>query len=453
MKIKSKYIFEKNIGDKLFLLNLLTFTYIILDTNDKSLWEKNDLDYMNDFDQLQKHYFIVDDDSYLIDYAIKTLAKKGNLNPHHVIYITDECNQRCSYCFESSIDILDKRKKTLSTEQITKIFDTISKLNKKEKKQGTITLFGGEPLLEKNKEIIENILSQVKERCFQKVDIVTNGLTLNNYDDLIQRFRLQIGTLIITLNGYKETHDSARGSLGQPTFDRIIGNIKHFLAYTNGVNIRLNLMLDKTNVGEMRPLLSYLKAENISTDQRVSLEFGRMQFRVDPDNINFENELLYEDYYSSLFNYYYNDELVTDKMICGSEVSIISKMYKFWKNNSLVYPELKGCSAVYPGRFCYFVDDNIYPCTEIAGLENFSIGNYMKSGIDTLKYEPWFNYKVQELDKCKECKYIGLCNGACPVSNITSNGQLDDIYCLKMEESLSKFIDALYMKGYFDDQN
>ncbi len=453
MEIKSKYIFEKNIGDKLFLLNLLTFVYIILDINDRTLWEKSKLAHMSNFDQLKREYFIVDNDSYLIDYAFKTLAKKGNLNPNHVIYITDECNQSCTYCFESSIGILGKKKKTLSTEQVNKIFDTISKLNKNEKKQGTITLFGGEPLLDKNRDIIENILSQVKERCFQKVDIVTNGLTLNNYENLIQLFRLQIGTLILTLNGYKETHDSARGSLGRPTFDRIIGNIKHFLAYTNGVNIRLNLMLDKTNVGKMLPLLSYLKAENISTDERVSLEFGRIQFRVNPGNINFENELPYEDYYPSIFNYYYNNELFTDKMICGSEVSIISKMYKFWKNNRLVYPELKGCSAVYPGRLCYFVDDNIYPCTEITGIEKFSIGNYMQHGIDAFKYEPWSNYKVQELDKCKDCKYIGLCNGACPVSNITSNGQLDDIYCLKMEESLSKFIDTLYTKGFFDDQN
>lgn len=453
MFIKSNYIYEKNLKNKLFLLNLLTFKYLILDEEDVVLWYRNRLIEMNRYNELILEHFIVDDDLKLFNLAIKTLANKGNMNPNHVIYITDECNQRCTYCFERTIDILGKKNKVLTYDQMDKIIATISALNIKYKKDSSITIFGGEPLLEKNKYILEYLLESCEKNNIPKVDIVTNGITLKLYADIINKYNLQIGAIIVTLNGYKEIHELVRGSTDKPTFDIINDNIKYLLNNTENIKIRINILLDKLNISELNSLLVYLKKEKISTSKRVSIAFGRIQFRTITQNGRYNRELPYEDYYSSIINHYYNNELVEDEMIEGSEVSILSNLYKFWNNSKLAYPELKGCTAIYPGRFCYFIDGNIYPCTEIAGIEEYSIGNYMEQGIDEIKYESWKNYEVKKLIKCKKCKYIGLCNGACPVSNITINGNINEVYCLNIEKSLDNFIEALYKKGYFYGQS
>lgn len=449
MLTKSKYIYEKDLDDSLFLLNLLTFNYKILDTTDHLLWSKDKLTELSCYKNLISDYFLVEDDSKLFNYTMKMLSNTGNRNPSHVIYVTDECNQRCSYCFEKSIDILGKKNKVLTNNQIDKIIHTISSINCENKKRGSITIFGGEPLLEKNKETVEYLLQSCGKNNISKVDIVTNGITLNSYINILNKYNHQIKSLIITLNGYKDMHELVRGSVNNPTFDIITKNIKNVLENTKNIDIRINILIDKLNIEKLDELLIYLKEEKISTDTRVSIAFGRIQFRTFSENSRYIRELPYKNYYSSIIDNYYENELIDDKMIEGSEVSILSKLYKHWKKNELAYPELKGCTAVYPGRFCYFVDDNIYPCTEISGIPKYSIGNYMKDGIDINKYNPWNSYKIKNLQKCTSCKFIGLCNGGCPVTNLTINNNINDVYCLNIEESLNNFIQSLYKKGFF----
>lgn len=449
--IKSKYIYEKLIQDKLFLLNLITFKYIILGEEDSIKWKENKIRSLSKYREIINQELIVEDDTKLISYAMEKLSKKQNRNPNHVIYITDECNQRCRYCFENEIEILGKKNRVLSYEQIDKILDTINKINNPNDKKGNITVFGGEPLLEKNREKIKYLLGKLESNSMQKVDIVTNGLTLDSYCKLLNENKNQVRSLIVTLNGYKEIHEIVRGSINNPTFHLMINNIMSFLEKTNSIDIRINILLEKTNISRIDELLRYLKQKGIYDNKRVSIAFGRIQVRVNTDKNTYDRELPYEDYYSSIIDYYYDNPLVKDEMIVGSEVSILGKMYKFWKNNELIYPELKGCNATYPGRLCYFVDDYMYPCTEITGINRYNIGNYMKQGLDESKYKLWKEYTVSELEKCKECKFIGLCNGACPVTNLTVNNKINDVFCLNMEDSIERFIESLYKKGYFDE--
>ena len=52
-------------------------------------------------------------------------------------------------------------------------------------KHSLITLFGGEPLLPKNREAIFRILAHVEKLPFSRINVATNGTTLSRMLDLI----------------------------------------------------------------------------------------------------------------------------------------------------------------------------------------------------------------------------------------------------------------------------
>lgn len=451
--IKTKYVYEQQLGQNLFIMNLLTFRYLLLDRKTTTNWINNNIVALQQKNELIEQHFLVEDDTILLKVAFDKLSSKGNLCPSNVIFITDECNQKCTYCFERENKFLNKTRTTLSEKDIDKIFDMICHFKHNKKKyNGSITIFGGEPLLLKNRHIIEYCLKRLKSLRLSKATIVTNGITLHHYLDLLNQFSEQIYALVITLNGYGPLHDIIRGSEENPTFNIIIDNIKKCFELKNEINIKINILLEKRNINKINELLDFLQREKLLQDKRIHIAFGRIQSRTNPQQSNYSFALPYEKYYSSIFQNYYHDSLITDEMIEGSEVSVMSNIYKSWKHQSVAYPLLRGCEAVYPGRFCYYVDGYIYPCTEIAGNINYAIGNYREMKMYSDSLSQWSEYNLRKL-KCADCKYIGMCCGACPITNTEVNGSMSEVYCLNMETSLKNMIDVLYKKGFFNGNN
>jgi len=144
---KTQYLYEQSFGCRLFLFHLLTFEYIILNKHDTLYWKSNDFTSLKNAKALYDKFFLVEDDMLLLNLALNKLSKGGGLNPNHVIFVTDECNQRCTYCFERKKHSLNNIKRTLSFSDIEKIYFMITKLNTKKDNRSHITLFGGEPLL------------------------------------------------------------------------------------------------------------------------------------------------------------------------------------------------------------------------------------------------------------------------------------------------------------------
>ena len=110
----------------------------------------------------------------------------------------------------------------------------------------------------------------------------------------------------------------------------------------------------------------------------------------------------------------------------------------------IVLPNYRGCDAVYPGRFCFFTDGQIYPCFDCVGMETFAIGKYRVNIEFYGEYEKWKGFSVKNIKKCNLCKYVGICNGGCLISNISKNGNIADVFCENIEEAISKFLDFCY---------
>jgi uncharacterized protein len=156
-----------------------------------------------------------------------------------ILFITEQCNFRCAYCYENfkigkmTVEIIDSIKKVIS-----KRVPGLEMLN--------VSFFGGEPLL--NKSAVLELSSWAVKFCkMNNVNyaghITTNGYLLDEktFDDLIQS---RVTAFQITLDGEKQTHDKFRPTSNhKPTFDTIYSNIsamaktKHAFTCTIRFNI------------------------------------------------------------------------------------------------------------------------------------------------------------------------------------------------------------------------
>ncbi len=96
-----------------------------------------------------------------------------------ILAITYSCNLHCTYCYQQNDSKLDKR--LISVEQLNEVLGIIRAYKSLyPEKHIDIGLFGGEPLLPANEQIIDRIFQFCRVNLI-KVHIVTNGYFLGYY--------------------------------------------------------------------------------------------------------------------------------------------------------------------------------------------------------------------------------------------------------------------------------
>jgi sulfatase maturation enzyme AslB (radical SAM superfamily) len=93
------------------------------------------------------------------------------------------CNFNCVYCYES--EAARSHASTLSEEQLDAAFHVLDRALSAEPKPPApeFTLYGGEPLLAPSKPTVVSLIERVASRGY-KVNILTNGYTLNRFFDV-----------------------------------------------------------------------------------------------------------------------------------------------------------------------------------------------------------------------------------------------------------------------------
>jgi sulfatase maturation enzyme AslB (radical SAM superfamily) len=118
-----------------------------------------------------------------------------------VVFLTEQCNMRCSYC--KYYDLVTAEEKTRT--DASAIIETISDLAGKKNSIG-ITFFGGEPLL-KHKEMA-NICNALQKFTNISYNVTTNGSVLN--EAIIQTLLNYDITVGVSYDGEKQLHNHNR---------------------------------------------------------------------------------------------------------------------------------------------------------------------------------------------------------------------------------------------------
>jgi radical SAM protein with 4Fe4S-binding SPASM domain len=328
--------------------------------------------------------------------------------------ITMGCNMRCKHCGSSCENALPDE---LTTEEALDLADQIADLG-----LTWITLSGGEPFIRKDWHLIAKRLSDKGVIP----NIISNGWLVT--DDIISKIKeSKVGTVAISLDGLKETHDYIR----KPgSYDRTISALQRFVG--NEVVCGVVTTISNANMHELRELRQVLVDLKVPYWQvQIGLPMGNFSkekgFILRPEQINDIIDFCYETakggeitlYPADCIGYYNIKELETRQIA----------------HNTGTLPMWKGCNAGKRG-FGILHNGEIMGCTSIRDRQYIE-GNIRITPLRAIWENPenfkWNRTATKAMLKgeCNQCKYGDECLGGCPNTRLTMEKDIwaENRYC------------------------
>lgn len=362
------------------------------------------------------------------------------------LIVVQTCNMGCSYCVVEADDqtkklpvlpMLSQVEKGRMTPEIAEAAIQLyaRNLEKTRPSQARVTIYGGEPLL--NKEVLFSAIPQIREISYtgQKYPIeilcFTNGLT---YDEsvtaLFTKYKVTVG---LSLDGKREHHDAARKKLdGSGTFERVVESYN--LYKKAGLNIGVSCTIGRHNVDDLPEIARYFIEE---------LKVPSVQFQTPIQVPDTKNE-----YYIEM------------KDAAASALAAFKRFRSAGIDEGLAMRRIsrfiegkfhhRDCLAV-GGELAVSPDGTTGPChnATIGGSQYFK-GNVLDSKCDPEKqpnFTEWHARMPLNMPDCHGCSFIGLCGGGCPYNALLTKGSIwekDPLQCGYMEEFVNWLLEDIW---------
>jgi uncharacterized protein len=209
------------------------------------------------FDTLVKRGYLTDKTPLEEKETVKKMAeafhRRDSTMKNFLFLVAYDCNFRCPYCFENGISSNGKgwSKKVFTKEAVDRAYEAMLELEPNRKlHQNKITLYGGEPLLKQNKEVVDYIVREGVNLGYTFMAI-TNGYDLEHFSDVLKPG--WVDTLQISFDGSKEKHNTRRTHyLNGGSFDKIVTNLARVL--DAGVRVIVRVNTDLNNFEDLKLL-------------------------------------------------------------------------------------------------------------------------------------------------------------------------------------------------------
>ena len=323
-----------------------------------------------------------------------------------VILPTYNCNFRCPYCFESHRLSRGEEwlKAGMKPEMVEAVFSALEKQRKKGRIIEGCSLYGGEPFLKENKETVQNICEHAKEMGLS-MSAITNGYDLDHYIDLLKEYDFK--KLQITVDGVGSINDRRRLHRdGVPTYEKIMANI--VLALENGLSISLRVNVNGENINGISELIGDIEKRGLTKYEKFSYYFKAVSEDVSsPDHVT--EKMVMDELLKTGMSVM---EAIKKQSMYNMHLSIIEELMK---KESLPGYSTSYCGAE-KGMICIAPDGKLYPCWDIVGMDEDSVGH---TDIESGNFIYYFNkvkWKMRTSDRmepCRTCPYIFVCRGGC----------------------------------------
>ncbi len=353
------------------------------------------------------------------------------------LLVTYDCNFKCPYCFENKGTDSNNSSWVINKKMVDAFFDAISEIEpNKSLINKTINLFGGEPLLKSNKEIIEYITRKGSTYGYSFA-ATSNGYDIDNYEKLIKEKLLQ--GIQITIDGTKLIHNSRRIHTTEGgTFDKIFKNIK--MALNNGISISVRTNIDKANANEVTKLDNFFKESGFYSYKNFSAYAvcisGELNFNPNAYNESSEHCLKQKDFLKIFES---EDIKITHNQ------QLYFRLYDAIANNRAISLSSCHCSAQ-SSAYVFDPFGYIYSCPEVVGNRAKAIGAYNNGLVWTKEKDKWFNRDIGIINKCSKCKYALICGGGC-FTKVQLNKGDSDSYCDDFPIVLKAIVNKIYSRN------
>ncbi|MFC9498436.1 radical SAM protein [Streptomyces sp. NPDC056982] len=304
---------------------------------------------------------------------------------HLILLPTEQCNFRCTYCYEDFEIGRMGRETVLGVKHLlSRRLPTLERLN--------ISWFGGEPLLAKGlvEEISTHIVEAAENSDLQYLaDMTTNGYLLD-IPSAEQLCSLGVRLYQISLDGPSEMHDRTRvRANGKGSFDRIWSNLVALRDSDLPVSVLLRIHLSPENLPSMPDFLARIR-DTFLSDSRFTVHLKPVERMGGPNDKNME--------------------------ILGSDVrtKVLPELRAILQERDGVSKEFPGaevCYASRPNSLVIRANGSISKCT--VGLSDPAnlIGRLAADGtlhIDNARLGPWVRGWVNRDWSSVRCPYVGL---------------------------------------------
>jgi uncharacterized protein len=325
---------------------------------------------------------------------------------HITLMPTMACDLACPYCFQKESPAFNRMQPAMEEASVRWI---LSRTDASGCRRLHVQYVGGEPLTRKDyilrtAELFSRAMS-ARGGVFTW-NIITNGvqLTLPFVTALKQHGP---GSIKITLDGDRETHDQTRIYRdGRGTFDILLANLKAVAEYVT-VHVGGNFLAGQAESYER--LLKRLEEED------VLRHLGSVKFKP-----------------------------VVEAQRSGSCTGCATPQQKAQTlvqiNQSVQRraPQMKSMRSVVPTNPCelhwtnsYTIDPDggVFKCPAVAGRPEMAVGHVQVDDTDKpaplLLARPW--------EQCGDCAFMPVCMGGCLGSKYLSTGRMDEVDCHKLE--------------------
>ncbi|MDR2408561.1 MAG: SPASM domain-containing protein [Bacteroidales bacterium] len=372
----------------------------------------------------------------------------------YMFLVSYDCNFRCSYCYEGGISKQGKQwtKKTFTNELIDKAYETMSEIEPNQKMHNSyITLYGGEPFLKENIEIVNYIIKRGVELGYS-FHAITNGHDLDHYEQILATGAIK--HLQITLDGGKEMHETRRYHYQTgKSFDKIFNNIG--LALNNNISISVRFNADYKNFEEIKKLRALFEKAGYS--QKGYFNFHTAILRGGENDIAKggslqQSQLQKENIKNEKENILYLSREDFNKLHKEAGFDVGHQDYGLYENlfSTIKYGNFLRFHSIFCGvqTNLYIFDPygDIYNCWETVGVKSHILGNYKEKLTWTEEIKNWQERNIGTTPKCSVCKYALLCGGGCIAKALRRGGKLGfkASYCDNYEDIVNLTVNRIY---------
>lgn len=329
------------------------------------------------------------------------------------LFVTQECNLRCIYCYGDGGSYGSGGNMTRDT--ALRSVDWLIEQSE-DKKKLSISFFGGEPLLNFNlmKEVVEYALKRGKESSKEfNFCLTTNALLLD--DEKITFLKEHKIIPLVSFDGPKELQDTQRPfKNGKGSYDAIMPKIRKLLEVVPESVCRTTI------VGNTDPLIVDNFLREIGFDARSLLVASRSLFDKEHDSHLTDVAL------AGMLN---RTEAEAQELRAGIRARDTDKLNKL-KDSGLLTGNLEGfingqkklfpCGA---GRASVAVSrsGDVYLCHRFVGSEDQKCGDIFSVDLEREIYQ---TSALQFQDECASCFAKYLCAGGCYHDNLGTTGSI-----------------------------
>ncbi len=347
-----------------------------------------------------------------------------------VIMPTYDCNFRCPYCYESHRlkNGQEWLSCTMSQEMIGAVFAALEKYKEKGYTLGECTLYGGEPFLARNIDVVREIAGHSKALGLA-LGAVTNGYDLENYLDLLEEFNFK--SLQLTVDGVGAVNDRRRiHKDGVPTYDRILQNAK--LALGRGISISLRVNVGRENISDIGALVEDLRGRGfMETDGSAVFSY---YFKATDDDRNPENNVSEQDIIDELMK---NGFSALEAIELNSAYSApADALRQLFQKKIMPMVSTAYCGAE-QGALVVDPFGRIYPCWDTVAVEDAAVGfTDSQSGRFLMNFAKakWRTRTADLMPSCEACPYVFVCRGGCAARAFVEHGSYFRESCGKIKD-------------------